>query len=93
MTLALADTANMPIWNSEADAPNGFYVGGSYTALGPYKPAWAESSPVSLETRRDHHGRHNVKARWGSLRRWARNAARELGDFFVGAFQPIGGIA
>jgi hypothetical protein len=92
MTLALADTANMPIWDSEADAPGGFYVWGTYTALGPFQPDWS-ASPVSVQERRDHHGRHNVKARWGSLRCWARNTARELGDFMVGSFQPIGRVA
>lgn len=91
MTLALADTASMPVWNSEADAPNGFYVWGTYTALGPYRPNW--DAQVSYEDRQQHTGRHNVKARWGSLRKWARNAARELGDFMVGAFAPIGRVA
>lgn len=83
--LALADTAEMPAWTLDDDAPEGFYTWGSYTSLGPYVPAW--SNPITVQERRDHTGRHNVKARWGSLRKWARNALREVGDYFVGEFQ------
>lgn len=89
MTLALADTAAMPVWTGDEPAPDGKYEWASYTALGPYVPAWSRGRAVPYAVRRDHEGRHNVKARWGQLRKWARNMARELGDFMVGSFQPI----
>lgn len=86
----LVDTAEMPVWTGERDAPMARYTWGEYTSLGPFKPQWRVAGPsATYAARRDHQGRHNVKARWGSLRRWARNVARELGDFMVGAFQPI----
>lgn len=88
MTLALADTAEMPSWNNDGEAPTAVYTWQSYTMLGPYVPAWSRR-PVPYAVRRDHEPRHGVRARWGSLRKWASNAARELGDFIVGAFQPI----
>lgn len=89
MRLALADTAAMPLWLGEQEAPQGLYTWASYTELGPYVPAWSRPRAVPYAVRRDHEGRHNVRARWGSLRKWAKNACRELGDFMVGAFQPI----
>lgn len=93
MPLALADTASMPVWNSEKDAPNGFYIWGSYTELGPFKPRWDVNNTVPYAVRRDHKGRHNPKARWGHLRKLAKTVWREVGDYFVGAFQPVRGLA
>jgi hypothetical protein len=85
----LIDTAEMPIWNGEEDAPAARYVWGVYTELGPFKPSWRTGRAVPYARRVEHSARHHVKARWGSLRGWAVNVAREIGDFMVGAFQPI----
>lgn len=87
--LYLADTAEMPIWTDERDAPTPFFIWGSYTELGPFKPTWNLNRSVPYAVRRDHTGRHTPKARWGQLRKWASNALRESGEFLVGAFAPI----
>ena len=86
----LADTAEMPTWTKDVAAPEGFYTWGQYTELGPFRPTWdRHAHPVPLAYRIEHEARHNVKARWGHLRRFAANAWRETGEFLFGAFQPI----
>jgi hypothetical protein len=85
----LVDTAEIPMWTSDDDAPRSSYAWGVYTELGPFKPAWRNGSSVPYARRVEHAARHEVKARWGSLRRWAVNVWREAGEFAVGAFQPI----
>ena len=90
MTLALADTASMPMWTKDEDAPAAFYTWGSYTTLGPFKPQWSASSRlIPWEQRTEHLARHTPKARWGQLRKWASTVAREVGETIVGAFLPV----
>jgi len=90
MMTYLVDTAEMPAWTGDEDAPMARYGWGVYTELGAFKPRWRTAGPaVTYAARRDHEGRHNPKARWGSLRKWAVNVWRNLGDSMVGAFQPV----
>jgi hypothetical protein len=92
MTLALADTAAMPIWTGEEPAPDGQYEWGSYTELGPFSPRWRTIGPaVTYAARRDHKPRHTPKVRWGQIRKYVATVWREAGEFLVGAFQPIKG--
>jgi hypothetical protein len=86
----LADTAEMPAWTGEQDAPRAAYSWGVYTELGEFVPRWHVAGPaVTYAARRDHSARHTPKARWGQMRKWAVNVWREAGEFLVGAFQPI----
>ena len=85
----LADTAEMAAWTTEAPAPTGRYPWGTYTALGPFKPTWQAGGYVPVIARIQHQARHQPKLRWGQIRKWARNATREICEGLVGAFVPI----
>lgn len=88
----LVDTAEMPAWTSEADPPRGAYPWGSYTELGPFKPNWGNEF-VPVGKRIQHQGRHHPRLRWGQLRKWASNAARETREALFGAFTYVADAA
>jgi hypothetical protein len=87
--LYLADTAEMPVWTDETDAPPATYLWGTYTELGPFQPSWSNNRFVPVAQRIAHQPRHNPKLRWGQIRKWAQEVWREAGEFLFGAFQPI----
>ena len=87
--LYLADTAEMPVWTDEADAPPATYLWGTYTELGPFRPSWSANRFVPVGQRLAHQARHTPKLRWGHLRKWATHKAREVGDSLVGAFYAV----
>lgn len=86
----LAPTVEMQIWTGEErpqlKEPN--YQ--AYTSLGAFVPYHRPSSlPVPYAVRVEYRGRRQAKPRKGQIVKWARSFAREAGEFFVGAFQPV----
>lgn len=86
-------TLEMPLWTSEETAPRELYPEPvAYTVLGPYVPysqRVAARSMVPYARRVEHSARHGVRRAKGQILRWAHSKAREIGEFWVGAFQPI----
>lgn len=82
-------TAEMLLWTGDEEPRLAPVVWGTYTSLGPFVPNHSKPVTVVYASRVAHSGRHQVRARWGQLRRWAASAWREVGEFLIGAFQPI----
>ncbi len=89
MMTYLVDTAEMPAWTGEQEPPRGRYPWGVYTSLGAFQPKWGDGGFVPVIARIQHQARHQPKLRWGQLRKWSRNATREICEGLVGAFVPI----
>lgn len=88
---AILPTLEMPVWVEDTDPPAALAPEwADYgTGLGPFKPNRLPPMGQVYARRIEHAARHFPKPRKGSLAKWARSVAREVGDFFVGAFQPI----
>ena len=84
----LADTAEMPAWLGEEDAPTARFPWGVYTELGRFIPNW-QTGYVPVLQRIQHQDKHQPRFRWGQLRKWAFNAAREAREALFGAFMYV----
>lgn len=62
-----------------------------YTDLGEFTPGQRGDDPLVRQEHLPIHTVHAPFARRANLKRYLRSLARELGEFFVGAFQPIAG--
>lgn len=91
------DTAEMALWTSEEEAPNGTYTWGVYTDLGAFRPRWKASDRLVPYARRlDHSATHTVHsrvARRGRMRQWVISTAREIGHAVADAFFQVGEFA
>ncbi len=88
----LLATAEMPLWTHDGPPPAPVWDATDYgTGLEPYVPFWAQPGarlPQPYARRVEHEARHFPKP-GKAFAKWARSAAREVGEFFVGAFQPV----
>lgn len=81
-------TAEMQLWVGDEDPRLAPVAWGSYTELGPFKPK-ARRRGAYYAKRVEHAAKHFPRPQRGSLAKWAHSKAREIGEFWVGAFQPI----